>query len=77
MKINWKRKLASRKLWCAVAGFATAVMVVLGIDELTIAQVAGLMTAASVLIAYIIGEGVADCKKRSNYNGGGSRHENK
>jgi uncharacterized membrane protein len=54
MKINWKQKLTSRKFWAAVIGFVTALMVAFGVDDLTIEQVIGLITAASTLIAYII-----------------------
>lgn len=60
MKINWKQKLTSRKFWAAVIGFVTALMVAFGADDLTIEQVVGLITAASTLIAYIIGEGMVD-----------------
>jgi uncharacterized membrane protein len=60
MKINWKQKLTSRKFWAAAIGFVTALMVAFGVDDLTIEQVIGLITAASTLIAYIIGEGMVD-----------------
>ena len=60
MKINWEQKLTSRKFWAAAIGFVTALMVAFGVDDLTIEQVIGLITAASTLIAYIIGEGMVD-----------------
>lgn len=63
MKINWKQKLTSRKFWAAVIGFVTAIMVAFGVNDLTIEQVAGLITAASTLIAYIIGEGMVDAAR--------------
>jgi uncharacterized membrane protein len=63
MKINWKQKLTSRKFWAAVIGFVTALMVAFGVDDLTIEQVIGLITAASTLIAYIIGEGMVDAAR--------------
>ena len=59
-KINWKQKLTSRKFWAAIIGFATAVMVVFGVSDLTIEQVVALIAAVSTLIAYIIGEGMVD-----------------
>ncbi len=61
--INWKQKLTSRKFWAAVTGFVTAIMVVFKVDNLTIEQVVGLISAASVLIAYIIGEGMVDAAR--------------
>lgn len=63
MKINWKQKLTSRKFWAAVIGFATAIMVAFKVDDLTIEQVIALITAASTLIAYIIGEGMVDAAR--------------
>lgn len=63
MKINWKQKLTSRKFWVAVIGFVTAIMVAFGANDLTIEQVIGLVTAASTLIAYIIGEGMVDAAR--------------
>jgi len=63
MKINWKQKLTSRKFWAAVIGFVTAIMVAFGIGDLTIEQVVAVITAASTLIAYIIGEGMVDAAR--------------
>lgn len=60
VKINWKRKLTSRKFWVAVIGFVTAVMVALNIDKMTVEQVAAIISAMGTLIAYIIGEGMTD-----------------
>lgn len=59
-KIDWKRKLTSRKFWLAVIGFVTAVMVALNIDKMTAEQVAAIISAMGTLIAYIIGEGLTD-----------------
>lgn len=67
MKINWKQKLTSRKFWAALTGFITAIMIVLKVDALTQEQVIGLIGAISVLIAYIVGEGLVDAS-RSNSN---------
>lgn len=63
MKINWKQKLTSRKFWAAIIGFVTAIMVAFNVSDLTIEQVVGLITAASTLIAYIIGEGMVDAAR--------------
>jgi uncharacterized membrane protein len=63
MKINWKQKLTSRKFWAAVIGFVTALMVAFGVNDLTIEQVVAMITAASTLIAYIIGEGMVDAAR--------------
>lgn len=63
MKINWKQKLTSRKFWAAVTGFVTAIMVAFGANDLTIEQVASIISASAVLIAYIIGEGMVDAAR--------------
>ena len=74
MKIDWKRKLTSRKFWAAVAGFLTAVMTACNLDKLTIEQVTAVVTAGGVLSAYIIGEGMVD-KARAEYQGKQSQTE--
>ena len=63
MKINWKQKLTSRKFWAAITGFVTALLVAFNVDSLTIEQVVAVISACSVLIAYIIGEGLVDSAK--------------
>lgn len=60
MKIDWKRKLTSRKFWAAVCGFASMLILALGKDAGTAQTVTGMIMAAGSLIAYIIGEGLAD-----------------
>lgn len=65
-KIDWKRKLTSRKFWVAVIGFVTAVMVALNIDKMTAEQVAAIISAMGTLIAYIIGEGLTDAAHIKN-----------
>ena len=57
--MDWKRKLTSRKLWAAVAGFVSGLLVALGKGE-TAETVAGLIMSGATIIAYIIGEGLVD-----------------
>ncbi len=59
-KINWKRKLTSRKLWAAAASFASMLIVATGGTESVAAQVTALIMAGASVIAYIIGEGLTD-----------------
>ena len=59
-KIDWKRKLTSRKFWAAIASFAAMLIVALGGAEETATQVTALIMAGASVIAYIIGEGLAD-----------------
>lgn len=59
-KIDWKRKLTSRKFWVAIIGFITAIMVAFNVDKLTVEQVVAIVSALGTLVAYIIGEGMTD-----------------
>lgn len=59
-KIDWKRKLSSRKLWMSVAGFVAMLLVFLNVDKGTAEQVAALIMAGAAIIGYVIGEGLAD-----------------
>ena len=64
-KIDWVTKLSSRKFWAAVTGFLTAILTIFEVDNLTIEQLIGLVSALAVLIAYIIGEGLVDSARAS------------
>ena len=59
-KIDWARKLTSRKFWAAVVGFVTPIMVAAGSNESTGTQVTAIIMGGATLIAYIIGEGMTD-----------------
>lgn len=59
-KIDWVRKLTSRKFWAAVAGFVTPIMTMLHVSDNTAVQVTALIMAGGTLISYIIGEGLTD-----------------
>lgn len=59
-KIDWKRKLTSRKFWAAVVGFITSIMIAAGAGDNEITQVAAIVMGGATLIAYIIGEGLVD-----------------
>lgn len=60
MKIDWARKLTSRKLWAAVVSFVSLLMVGLGFAETEAAQVASIIMAGASVVGYIIGEGLVD-----------------
>ena len=60
MKIDWKRKLTSRKFWLAVTGLIAGLVVAFrGSAELAETVTGVIMSAASV-VAYIVGEGLID-----------------
>lgn len=58
--INWAKKLTSRKFWAAVASFVSMMIVFCGGAENTATQVTALIMAGASVVAYIIGEGLAD-----------------
>ena len=61
----WK-KLTSRKLCVAIAGIATGLALVLGVDGSEISDVAGAVTAVASVITYIITEGKIDAESVKN-----------
>ena len=56
------QKLTSRKLWMAIAGVATGIALVLGVDGGDITNVAGAITAVASVITYIVTEGKIDAE---------------
>ena len=60
MKIDWKRKLTSRKLWLSIASFVSMLLIYFGHAETEASQIAALIMAAASIIGYVIGEGLAD-----------------
>ena len=60
MKIDWARKLTSRKFWIAVVGLVTSTMLVFGMAESEVSQIAGIIMQAATILGYIIGEGLTD-----------------
>jgi hypothetical protein len=60
MKIDWKRKLTSRKFWLAIATFVTMLIIYFTGDAENAEKVSALIMAGASVVAYIIGEGLAD-----------------
>ena len=71
MKIDWKRKLTSRKLWMALAGVITGLVIFINSpDKSSPDAITSLVMAFGSFVAYIIGEGLADSgAKDSNVPG--------
>ena len=59
-------KLTSRKLWMAIAGVATGIAMVLGVDGTEITSVAGGVVALISCVTYIITEGKIDAESVKN-----------
>lgn len=66
MKIDWKRKFSSRKFWLAIVGFITPLLLAFGISQEVVSQVASIIMAGGVLIAYILSEGFIDAKSKDS-----------
>lgn len=58
--MNWKKKLSSRKLWAAVVGVVVGIAAAFGIEGNEYAEVAGIITSAISVAAYIFGESRID-----------------
>ena len=59
-KIDWKRKLTSRKLWVALAGFVAGLIVAFGGSNDTADTVSGCILSGAAVVGYVVGEGLAD-----------------
>lgn len=59
-KIDWTRKLTSRKWWTAIASFVTLLIVAFGGTENIATQVSAIIMAGAIVIGYTIGEGLTD-----------------
>ena len=57
---NFLKKLTSRKFLAALAGVATGLAMVFGVDETTISTVAGAETTVASVVSYIMSEGMVD-----------------
>ncbi len=66
MKIDWKRKLTSRKLWVSVAGFAAGLIVAFGGEQSAADTVSGCILSGAAVVGYAIGEGLTDASDRKD-----------
>ena len=58
--IDWKKKLTSRKLWIAVAGFVAGLIVAFNGSAETAETVSGCIMSGASVIGYLLGEGLTD-----------------
>lgn len=69
MKIDWKRKLTSRKLWVAVAGFVSGLILAFGGEENTAQMVTGVIMQGASVLGYLLAEGLTDAAHAGDDNG--------
>lgn len=63
-KIDWKRKLTSRKLWIALASLVTNLILAFGGGEAVAVQVTAIIMSGAAVVAYIVGEGLIDAANK-------------
>jgi len=59
-KIDWLRKLSSRKFWVAVAGFVSGLIIYCGGSPERAASTEGLILSGASIVIYMLAEAVAD-----------------
>ncbi len=66
MKIDWKRKLTSRKLWVAIAGFVAGLIVLGNGTQETADKISGSILSCAAVVGYIVGEGLTDAANKKD-----------
>ena len=66
MKIDWKRKLTSRKLWISVAGFVSGLIIAFGGTKGVANTVSGTILQGASVIGYLLAEGLTDAAAAGN-----------
>ena len=56
MKIDWKRKLTSRKLWVALVGFVAGLVVIFGGTQGTADKISGAILSGAAVVGLFITE---------------------
>lgn len=59
------KKLCSRKLWLAVSSFVVGLLILGGVDNEQADKIGGAIISGASVLAYCIGEGLADSKTES------------
>jgi uncharacterized membrane protein YhaH (DUF805 family) len=60
MKIDWKRKLSSRKFWGMVAALLVSIVVFFVSDQGTVERITSIITSAVTICVYIWCEATLD-----------------
>lgn len=64
--IDWKAKLSSRKFWTLIVGLVSGLLLIFGVDKNETEQIGGIILAAGSIVAYILGESIADAAGAAN-----------
>lgn len=66
MKIDWKRKLTSRKFWLSIAAFITMLIVYFTGDAEKAEKISALIMAGATVIGYVLSEGLTDAAHKDD-----------
>ena len=66
--INWQQKLSSRKFWSLIAGLIIAIGALVGWSDTSVEKIVALVSAVSVIVAYIFGEAITDSARARDDN---------
>ena len=66
MKVDWNRKLTSRKFWVSITAFISMMIIAMGGSEDRATQITSLIMAGATAVAYTLGEGFIDAKEKNN-----------
>jgi hypothetical protein len=64
-KQDFIRKLTRRKLWIALAGFVSMLIIAFGVAEDTATQVSAIIMAGADVLGYLLAEGLADSAQKN------------
>lgn len=59
-KIDWIRKLTSRKFWMAVAGLVVGLVIIFTDDAVLAERISGIIMSGASIIGYLLAEGLTD-----------------
>ena len=62
-KIDWAKKLTSRKLWMAIAGLAAGIILAVKGDAELAETISGVIMMVASVVGYIFGEGLTDAAR--------------
>lgn len=60
MKIDWVRKLSSRKFWVAVAGLISGLIIYFGGSTERATATEGIVMSIASIVVYLLAEGITD-----------------
>ncbi len=66
MKIDWARKLSSRKFWALLAGLASSTLMLAKVPDDTIVQVSVVIGAFGSIVCYMLAEAYVDGQAARN-----------